>query len=145
MTFDELWLLVAIQKANVSFRDGANDLERQEVCKQVASMFSDITEDVLFPFTVNDVWTHGVSWRKSPDKGIKAEVAFAHGFACFWNGRDKGPCCNEAEVGHLVPRCRDGKLSVANCVIECRSHNNQRRELTVEEYLLSDKTTEATQ
>lgn len=145
MTFDELRLLVAIQRANVVFRDGAADRERLQVCKEVAATFADLTGDVEFPFDRSDVWLQGVSWRKSQDKRTKAEVAFQHGFMCFWVGRGKGPCSDEAEVGHLVPRCHGGELTVANCIIECRNHNNQRRELTIEEYLSCDRVAGASQ
>jgi hypothetical protein len=41
-----------------------------------------------------------------------------------------------------VPKCRGGDISVANCQIECRAHNNQRRERTIEEYLTSSDTTD---
>jgi hypothetical protein len=33
-------------------------------------------------------------------------------------------------------------MTVENCQIECRAHNNQRREMLIEEYLQSNLTTE---
>jgi hypothetical protein len=35
-------------------------------------------------------------------------------------------------------------LTVENCHIECRAHNNQRREMSIEDYIKSGMTTEAT-
>lgn len=66
---------------------------------------------------------------------MKAKVALEHGTRCFWVGRNVGACSDEAEVGHIVPRCQDGPLTVENCMIECRAHNNERKERTIEQYL----------
>ncbi len=50
----------------------------------------------------------------------------------------------EVEAGHVVQRCKGGPLTVENGQIECRAHNNQRREMSIEDYLKSTMTTEAT-
>jgi hypothetical protein len=42
-----------------------------------------------------------------------------------------------------VQRCKGGLLTVENGQIECRAHNNQRREMSIEDYLLSSITTDS--
>ena len=71
----------------------------------------------------------------------KAEIAAAYGYECFWKHRGKGPCCDEVEGGHVIPRCAGADLTVANGMIECRAHNNQRREHSIEDYLASGELT----
>lgn len=87
---------------------------------------------------IDDVIAIANAIRKNMDTRAKIEVAKIHGTRCFFEGRGKGPCCDIAEVGHLVPSCHGGHLSIENCMIECRNHNNQRRERTIEEYLRSE-------
>lgn len=72
---------------------------------------------------------------------IKAQIAAAHGYECFWKHRGKGPCSDEAEAGHVVPRAAGAELTVENGMIECRAHNNQRRERSIEDYLTSGDVT----
>lgn len=141
MTFDELRLAIAIRQHGVFPGDGMPEVERIEYALQVARLFCLTTRNSRFAFDTDDVIRCALSIRKNVETRTKADVAEAHGVRCFWHGRGKGPCCETAECGHLVPASKGGPLSIENCVIECRSHNNQRRAMLVEEYLLSDLTT----
>lgn len=142
MTFDELRLLCAIHELEPGGRDKVSDTKRLNFGREVAGVYTDIFRTTRFPWEVDQVMETYLRWRKNTDTKIKAAIAMAHGFECFWRHRGKGPCCSEAEAGHLVPNSRGGPLSIENCIIECRSHNNQRRAMTVEEYLQSsDKVT----
>lgn len=139
MTFQELELLVAIQGVPHLGRDRVTHQERLDFAKRVHGEWCLRTGDVLFPFTVDDVHRLAMSLRKNRSTRTKAEIAAAHGTACFWRHRGKGPCSDEAEAGHVVARCEGAELTVANGMIECRAHNNQRRDMTIEEYLLSNQ------
>lgn len=139
MTFDELRLLTAIRMLGGTWGDMPTDQMRREFASQVAAQHAAMTGDVRFPWSIDDVIKLALSLRKQIDTRTKADIAIQHGVKCFWEGRGKGACTDEAEAGHLVPKCRGGQLTVENAVIECRGHNNQRREMTIEEYLLSDK------
>jgi hypothetical protein len=140
MTFDELVLLTAIRRAGGNWGDLLLDAERVAFARKVADSYTLITQDVRFPFSVDDVIRLKTLLRKGKNNRVKADIALAHGYRCFWHGRGKGPCTNEAEAGHLVPRCQGGELTVENAMIECRGHNNQRRDMTIEEYLQSGMT-----
>lgn len=142
MKFNELQLLMAIRAMEPGSRDYLTESDRLEFAMQVQRQYSAMFRTVEFPFTVDDVITIYMQLRKNKATQIKADIAFAHGTSCFWLGRGKGPCSDECEAGHLVAACRAGELSVENCIIECRAHNNQRREMTIEQYLNSDKVTE---
>lgn len=143
MTFEELRLLTAIRKLGGTWGDMPTDAMRREFAIQVASQHAMMTGDVRFPWSIDDVIRLSLNLRKQVDTRTKADIAIQHGCRCFWDGRGKGPCTDEAEAGHLVPRSRGGELTVANAVIECRGHNNQRSDMTIEEYLLSEKHTPA--
>lgn len=142
MTFDELVLLMAIRQLPERWGDLPTDAQRHEFARQVAGRYAIVTGDVMFPFSVDDVVGLGMSLRKNKANRVKADIAIAHGAKCFWQHRGKGPCSNEAEAGHVIARCNNGELTVENGMIECRAHNNQRREMTIERYLASDLTTE---
>lgn len=137
MTFAELQLAMAIHSLNQHLRDAAPHAELLKFANNVQDQFAALTGEIYFPFMLDDVKRLAMAVRKSTDTRTKAEVAIAHGWRCFWIGRGKGGCCENAECGHLVPRCRGGELTIANCVIECRRHNNERREKTIEEYLFA--------
>lgn len=141
MKFAELRLLVAINELGNS-GDPIRDSDRLEYAKQIRDVYSRLHQTVEFPWDVSDVIELATKWRKGTPTKLKADIAIAHGFECFWRERGKGPCSDEAEAGHILPASSGAQLSVANGLIECRAHNNQRRDRTIEEYLSSeDKTT----
>jgi len=145
MKFDELKLLVAISRAKKAALGGSDpitDADRLRYADVVRDEYTTITGDISFPWTTSDVIQLAVNHRKQTQTKIKADIAEAHGYECFWRHRAKGPCCDEAEGGHIVPRSSGADLTVANGMIECRAHNNQRRERSIEEYLSSNDTTE---
>jgi len=141
MTFSQLKLCMAIEQAGRCSDTPRAHRDRINLVTRVFPEWVEISGDSEFPFSVDEVVDWDSKLRKSKPTRIKVDVAKNHGVHCFWNGRNKGPCSHEAECGHLVPNCEGGPLEVANCVIECRSHNNQRREMTVEQYISSDLNT----
>lgn len=141
MTFDELKLAIAIYKAQLGGRDLVTERERKEAACFIYTEWVMHFDDTVFPFTPDDIERIRLSVRKSTATKMKVDVAIAHGVFCFFSNRGKGPCCSEAECGHLIPRSKGGSLNIENCQIECRSHNNQRREMLIEEYLQSELTT----
>ena len=136
MKFDELKLLVAINTLTPK-GDPISDAARMGLARRVRDEYTRLYGDVLFPWTISDVIEMCVLWRKQSAARTKAEIAAAHGYECFWKQRDKGPCCDEVEGGHVVSRSAGAELTVANGMIECRAHNNQRRERSIGEYLTS--------
>lgn len=139
MKFDELKLMVAIHNAGAGWGDLPTSEKRFDFSRRVAEEYATITGDVFFPFTIDDVVSVMLRLRKRTSNRKKAEVALRHGWSCFWSGRGKGPCTDEAEVGHLVPNSQGGELSTDNCVIECLGHNRQRGAMTIEQYIQSDR------
>lgn len=139
MTFSELNLVIAIKRLNCGSRDYNSQRERLIFAIRVQSEYCRIRGETVFPFTVDDVHAAYLKLRKNADTKLKAEIADTHGVRCFWIGRGKGDCDEDAEAGHIVPRCKGGPLTVANAMIECRKHNNARREKSIEEYLSEDE------
>ena len=135
MTFLELQLMTAVHRAELGGGDPIDSQSRMEVARRVFRTFSEIYQESYFPFDVDAVVQSHYSYRKQKEARVKAEIALSHGAWCFWLHRDKGPCSDSVDAGHLVAKSHGGELSVANCVIECSSHNRQRGNMTVEEYL----------
>lgn len=142
MTENELHLCCAIRRADLGSGDRPTSRQRMQAALAVLSEWVDMTGDTLFPFTIDDIETWSIRLRKSDDAKVKVAIALAHGTECYFKHRGKGPCSAEVEAGHVVQRCKGGPLTVENGQIECRAHNNQRREMSIEDYLKSDKTTE---
>ncbi|NBW16164.1 MAG: HNH endonuclease, partial [Caulobacteraceae bacterium] len=127
MTFRELYLCAAIHRAELGGGDRPTHAQRKQAAADVMSAYLDLFDDSYFPFTIDDVAKWAQRYRKGGHEvQTKVEIALAHGFRCPFHGRGKGPCSEEAEAGHIVQRSRGGPLSVENCWIECRAHNNQR-------------------
>lgn len=144
MTFKELYLCAAIHRAELGGSDRPTHMQRKEAAQAVMLSYLDLFDDSFFPFTIDDIAKWSQRYRKGgKDVETKVEIALAHGFRCPFFNRGKGPCSDEAEAGHIRQRSRGGPLTVENCWIECRAHNNQRRDMSIEEYLDSDLTTEA--
>jgi hypothetical protein len=135
MNVDELRLSMAIKKACLGAGDRPTSDQRKDAAKRVMIEFLDIFDESYFPYTVDEIETAALRLRKSKEMQIKVDIAFAHGWKCFWNGRGVGPCSDEIEAGHIIPKCEGGQLSVENCWIECRAHNNERRERHIERYM----------
>lgn len=144
MTENELHLCCAIRLADLGGGDRPTSDQRRRAALGVMAEWISLTGDSLFPFTIDDIERWSITLRKSSDAKIKVEVALEHGTRCYFRNRGKGPCSGEVELGHIVQKCKGGPLTVANGQIECRAHNNQRREMSIEEYLKSDLFTEAT-
>ena len=141
MTFDELTLCIAIENAGRSSDTPRTQRQRVELAGRVFPEYLSLTGDSVFPFTIDDIVRWDTNIRKNKDTRTKVEVAETHGRSCFWVNRGKGPCCETAECGHILQNCKGGPMSVENCMIECRAHNNQRREMSVEAYMKSSLST----
>jgi hypothetical protein len=115
--------------------------QRRRAVIAVFTEWVNLAGDAVFPFTIDDVEKWSITLRKSPDAKTKVDIALAKGKECYFKHCNKGPCSEEIEAGHIVPRCKGGALSVANGQIECRAHNNQRREMSIEDYMKSPMTT----
>ena len=141
MTENELHLCCAIRLADLGGGDRPTSDQRRRAALAVMCEWLSLTGDSLFPFTIDDIERWSIALRKSSDAKIKVDIALAHGTECYFKGGGKGPCSGEVEAGHVVQRCKGGPLSVENGQIECRAHNNQRREMSIEDYMKSDLTT----
>jgi hypothetical protein len=144
MTENELHLCCAIRLADLGGGDRPTSDQRRRAALSVVAEWINLTGDSMFPFTIDDIERWSIALRKSSDAKIKVDIALAKGTECYFKHNGKGPCSPEIEAGHIVPRCKGGALSVANGQIECRAHNNQRREMSIEAYMASSLTTEAT-
>lgn len=144
MTENELHLCCAIRLADLGGGDRPTSDQRKRAALAVIAEWLSLTGDSFFPFTIDDIERWSITLRKSGDAKIKVDIALAHGTDCYFKGRGKGPCSAEVEAGHVVQRCKGGPLTVENGQIECRAHNNQRREMSIEDYMKSSLATEAT-
>jgi hypothetical protein len=133
MKFNELQLCMAIGKSSPD--TPRTSLQRTALAKRVVLHWINLFEESYFPFSIDDIVEWDTRMRKNKDTRTKIAVAKMHGHKCFWIGRGVGECCEEVECGHLIPRCKGGLLGVENCIIECRFHNNGRREMLIEEFL----------
>ena len=137
MKFDELKLLVAINRLKPK-GDPVTDEARWKFAIRIRDTYTTLYGEIAFPWSVSEVIALAVSWRKHAATKMKAEVANVHGYKCFWTNRNKGPCWEEVEGGHVVARANGGgDLSVVNGRIEWRTHNNQRRARNIDAYLMS--------
>lgn len=141
MTFDELILCMAIENAGRCPDTPRSQQQRVDLSRRVFPEWVALTGDSFFPFTIDNIVHWDTSIRKSKDTRTKVEVAREHGTHCFWRNRGKGPCSDTAECGHIWQNSHGGPMSVENCMIECRCHNNQRREMSIEDYIKSDLST----
>lgn len=141
MTFDELRLAIAIQKANLGGRDLVTERDRKDAACRIYVEWVNYFDVTTFPFDGDSLDRMRLSLRKNANTQVKVNVAMAHGLQCYFEGRGKGPCSDEAECGHIMAKCNGGPLTVSNCQIECRAHNNQRSSMSIEEYLSSPLTT----
>lgn len=137
MTFDELALCIAIENAGRCSDTPKTNAQRQSLALRVFREWLVMHSESIFPFSIDQIVQWDTNIRKQTSTRTKIEVARLHGRCCFWLNRDKGPCCDTAECGHLWQNCFGGPMTKENCVIECRSHNNQRREMSVEDYIKS--------
>lgn len=142
MTENELHLCCAIRLADLGGGDRPTSDQRRRAALSVIAEWMNLTSDSMFPFTIDDIERWSITLRKSFDAKIKVDIALAHGTSCYFKGRGKGPCSDEVEAGHIWQRCKGGPLNVENGQIECRAHNNQRREMSIEDYMKSGLTTE---
>lgn len=145
MKQSELLLWCAISQADLSSADRPTTDQRRRAALAVFAEWVSLTGDSSFPFTIDEIEQASLRLRKSGDAGkVKVGIALTHGIYCYFRSRGKGPCCDEVEAGHIWQKWDGGPLTIANGQIECRAHNNQRREMSIEEYMKSDKVTEAT-
>jgi len=143
MKFAELRLELAINRAAFA-GDPITDSQRTNLAVNVFVAWVHLFGDSFFPFTIEEVVQASVRVRKRGKGRAHAwQIAAAHNqWECFWKHRNKGPCSDEVEAGHVIAKAHGGgDLTIANGVIECRAHNNQRRARTVEEYLASEDRT----
>lgn len=143
MTENELRLCCAIRLADLGGGDRPTSDQRKRAAISVVTEWISLIGDSVFPFTIDDIERWSITLRKSPDAKTKVDIALAHGTDCYFKHRGKGPCSSEVEAGHVLQRCKGGPLTVANGQIECRNHNNQRRDMSIEEYMASDLSTES--
>jgi hypothetical protein len=137
MNTNELKLCIAIHKAELGGGDRPTGQQRIDAARRVMECYLTTFETTYFPYHMDDIERLSLSMRKSNDTKWKVRIAIAHGWKCFWDGRDCGECSQEIELGHIVSRSDGGNISIANCWIECRDHNNDRRDRTIEDYLKS--------
>jgi hypothetical protein len=145
MNQSELLLWCAISQADIGGGDRPTADQRRRAALAVFTEWVNLTGDSAFPFTIDEIEQASLRLRKAGDPGkVKVGIALTHGIYCYFRNRGKGPCCNEVEAGHIWQKWDGGPLTIENGQIECKAHNNQRRELSIEEYMKSDKKTEAT-
>jgi hypothetical protein len=141
MNTNELKLCIDIYKAELGGGDRPTVDQRLNAARAVMLAHLNTFDESFFPYTIDDIERWALTLRKNKDTQAKVKIAIAHGYRCFWEERGKGPCSEEIEAGHIVPRCRGGELTIENCWIECRAHNNQRRDRSIEDYMASEDMT----
>jgi len=89
------------------------------------------------PFTKSEMMDAWIRFRKSVGRKAEliVETARKHGRHCFYRGRGLGECSDELSIDRIIPGSRGGQYDIRNCVIACLKHNEQRGDLSIEEYL----------
>ncbi len=146
MTFDELPIYVAVDKASRAIEERIADGEglpligsdewiidprrRSELLAMIQS-FLQPDEALLRPW---------MRYRKASNDKLRlmVEVATLRGTTCFFAGRGKGECSDDVELDRIVPGSRGGTYELANCMITCGRHNRDRKDRTIEAYLQAE-------
>ena len=142
MTESELKLCCAILRARLGSGDRPTTEKRHHAAIAAFAEWVLMTGDSYFPFSIDDVTSWVLAFRKNKDTQVKVEVAIAKGTTCYFKSCGKGPCSEDIEAGHIVPKSKGGLFTVENLQIECHSHNNQRGVMSIEDYISSGLTTE---
>jgi 5-methylcytosine-specific restriction endonuclease McrA len=76
----------------------------------------------------------GIEYQQGELAGyeLKEYLLLKWGHECVY--KSKGPCDQYLEVEHITPRSRGGSHRVSNLTIACRKHNQQKGNLTAEEF-----------
>jgi 5-methylcytosine-specific restriction endonuclease McrA len=77
----------------------------------------------------------GVEYQQGELQGfeLREYVLIKFNHRCAYAG-DNSPCDQVLNVDHLVPRSRGGSNRVSNLVCACRKHNEEKNNLSLEEY-----------
>lgn len=152
MTFDQLPLYIAIYKTREwigtqpdlytpSSEKWTGECERQ----LWALVMDELARDSSWPrdsmpWSIKDVADAYFVMRKSskPDGCmdnkivLTVKVALVRGRTCFWPNFGNQECNSEINLDRLIP---GDVYSLANCVISCTFHNQQRSNRSVDEYI----------
>lgn len=142
MTFQELYLAIALRRhGNMGMELMSKPIGvRHRYASGVYSEWVSLTDTTEFPWTWEDICRIRETVRKSTSNGLKAEVAERFGVKCFWEGRGKGNCSVDAQLGHILPRSKGGKDEIGNLIIECGRHNAEHGSLSFDEYVAMETT-----
>jgi 5-methylcytosine-specific restriction endonuclease McrA len=77
----------------------------------------------------------GVEYQQGELQGfeLREYVLIKFNHRCAYAG-DDSPCDQVLNVDHLIPRSRGGSNRVSNLVCACRKHNEEKNNLSLEEY-----------
>src|SRR5215468_7688863 len=77
----------------------------------------------------------GVEYQQGELQGfeLREHVLIKFNHRCAYAG-DDSPCDEVLNVDHVVPRSRGGSNRVSNLVCACRKHNEEKNNLSLEEY-----------
>lgn len=137
MNFKHLKLLVAIELFGEHGRDRLTTEKRLAYAAEIRRIYSRITGDVFFPYSADDVNSFGVRFRKDK-KNIQPLAVVASMYKhcnCFWDGRGVGECCEDAVAGRIYPEANETEINPRTAILECKTHNKDRGDRTVVEYL----------
>lgn len=88
-------------------------------------------------FDLEDRWREMKRFRSSQTKMSNPNGSGHLGGNCWFCGcvlAHRGNSRNRKTIDHLTPRCRGGGSDTSNLVYSCASCNNEKGQLTLEEY-----------
>mgnify|MGYP003312927381 FL=1 len=86
-------------------------------------------------FKSGDLMSNLIAFRSSDAKRIwRKGIKLRDGFKCVYCGSSE-----ELTIDHVRPQCKGGETNSQNCVTACKSCNQAKGSLPVEQFLLLTK------
>ena len=88
-------------------------------------------------FRMDDMITEWIAFHKTANgkAALTVETGLTHGWQCYYKNRGNGPCSNEIHLDHVIPRSKGGQDIVEHLQISCGTHNTERGNKAIEDYL----------
>jgi hypothetical protein len=141
MTFEDLILFEAVHDVYQEVENPRSsdwlmvEEKRDELCRLIRSRLPYDQEHLLRAWDQYGKSQKAEIGNELKKLALTVIVARTHGRRCFFANRGKGACSNDVSIDRIVPGSRGGRYTVENCVLVCGSHNSQRGDKSVEEYL----------
>lgn len=126
----EGWLPPSLESRTENVRTWARRLQRAYPIKGIVMELVKFDTQLMENTEIN-----GVEYQQGELRGFELReyvlLKFSH--KCAYRGDDSA-CDQVLNIDHVIPRSRGGSNRVSNLVCACRKHNEEKNNLTLEEY-----------